>query len=400
MLSDRRIIDILSEWSFWESDLPSSLTRQVELPDSLSTDLVLLIQGVRRCGKSTLLMQLPQRYQLPLKQCYYCNFEDPRLMSDLSHELLSRIVTLARKTISKETPCYFFFDEIQTILGWEKWVHTQLERPKKNYFVLTGSNSSLLSGEFSTALTGRHATLELFPFSFLEYQALLPEKKIEDYLMSGGFPRSLLSPKPYILLQDYFNDIILRDVLKRVHARTPEAIKQVAKIAFESCGSELSYRKIAAVTGLTVDTVKTYLDACEHAYLLFSCPYFSFSEKKRLARQRKYYPIDAGLQHAVMTRTGKNLGKNLELLVFLTLKRNKESVFYWQDIHHGEVDFVVVRDDKIIPIQVTWEKPQPRHDRALRCFYEHFPQASEAVFITQDNIEHFLSQSFDGGNLN
>jgi predicted AAA+ superfamily ATPase len=390
MLSDQGLIEILNEWSFWDAPPPPGLARQTNLPQNLHADLALIIQGVRRCGKSTLLSQLPKHYNIPLTQCYFCNFEDPRLMDDLNYHLLSRIVTLARKKISPAIPCYFFFDEIQNVEEWEKWLHTQLERPKHNYFILTGSNSRLLSGEFATALTGRHITLELFPFSFSEYKTLFPEKSLEDYLFSGGFPRSLTFEQPYQLLQEYFNDIILRDVLKRAHARTPDAIKQVAKMAFESCGSELSYRKIAALTDLTVDTVKSYLAACEDAYLLFSCHYFAFSEKKRLSKQKKYYPIDSGMRYAITSTAGRDLGKTLEAMIYLRLKQNNEQVFYWQEIHKGEVDFVAVNGKTVVPYQVTWEGPEPRHEKALRHFYENFPQASEVVFITRHNAHEYL----------
>lgn len=390
MLSEQTLINILGDWSFWNAPPPSSLTRQLALPKKLHADLALVIQGVRRGGKSTLLSQLPQHYGLELSNCYYCNFEDPRLMDDLDHTLLSAIVVLARKKIPQTSPCYFFFDEIQNVKEWEKWLHTQLERPKHNYFILTGSNSCLLSGKFATALTGRHITLELFPFSFNEYKTLFPKNSLQDFLIAGGFPRPLLFEKPQQLLQEYFNDIILRDVLKRVHARTPDAVKQVARMAFESCGSELSYRKIAAVTGLTVDTVKSYLEACEEAYLLFTCHYFAFSEKKRLNKQKKYYPIDSGMRYAVTNTTGRDLGKSLELMVFLRLKQTYEKVFYWQELHKGEVDFVAMQGNTIVPYQVTWEGPQPRHEKALQHFYESFPQASEVVYITRDNADKFL----------
>ncbi|MFT3742089.1 MAG: ATP-binding protein [Gammaproteobacteria bacterium] len=390
MLSKQFVLTILSDWSFWDKPPPAALTRQLQLPQRLHADLALIIQGVRRCGKSTLLTQLPEHYDLPLTQCYYCNFEDPRLINNLDYRLLSDIVMLAREKISPEKPCYFFFDEIQNVQEWEKWLHTQLERPKHNYFILTGSNSCLLSGEYGTALTGRHITLELFPFTFPEYKTLFPKNNLENYLISGGFPRALTFDESYQLLQEYFSDIILRDVLKRVHGRTPDAIKQVAKMAFETCGSELSYRKISAVTGLTVDTVKSYLQACEDAYLLFSCHYFAFSEKKRQSRQKKYYPIDSGMRYAITNTQGRDLGKSLELVIFLRLKQYYEQVFYWQEIHQGEVDFVATRGTSIVPYQITWEGPEPRHEEALQHFYENFPQADEAVFITRDNAEAFL----------
>lgn len=390
MLTDQELNEILTDWSFWDRPPTPGITRQLTLPDRLHNDLVLIIQGVRRGGKSTLLAQLPKHYQLPLKQCYYCNFEDPRLLSNLSYTLLGHIVKLARNTISPDKPCYFFFDEIQNVEDWEKWMHTQLERPNQNYFIVTGSNSRLLSGEFATALTGRHITIELFPFSLAEYKVLFPKNSIEDYLISGGFPRPLTYEKPYQLLQEYFNDIILRDVLKRVHSRMPESIKQVAKMTYESCGSELSYRKIAAVTGLTVDTVKSYLEACEQAYLLFSCPYFAFSEKKQLSKQKKYYPIDPGLRHAIVSTTGSDFGKSLELLVYLRLRQTHEQVCYWQETHQGEVDFIAIKGKSITPYQITWQDPISRHEKALQFFYEAYPNANEAVFITRENAGEYL----------
>ncbi len=392
MLTDQSVIEILREWSFWSEPPSTGLARQIALPERLHHDIALIIQGVRRCGKSTLLTQLPVHYSLPLLQCYFCNFEDPRLLNNLDHTLLSRIVSLARTEIPQDQPCYFFFDEIQNVKGWEKWLHTQLERPKQNYFILTGSNSYLLSGEFATALTGRHITLELFPFSFAEYKSLFPEHKLENYLTSGGFPRPLSFEHPFQLLQEYFNDIIFRDVIKRVNARTPDAVKQVAKMTFDTCGSELSYRKIAAVTGLTVDTVKSYLEACEQAYLLFACPFFAFSEKKQLLKQKKYYPIDPGMRYAISSTMGRDLGKSLEILVFLRLKQTYDQVCYWQESHQGEVDFVVLQGQSITPFQVTWEKSEPRHEKALQHFYQAFPQANEAVFITRDNAAEFLEQ--------
>lgn len=390
MLSDQDVIKILEEWSFWDKPPRLGLMRQLALPEKLHQDLALVIQGVRRCGKSTLLSQLPRHYNIPFSHCYYCNFEDPRLINVLDYKLLSQIVELARQKFPVEQSCYFFFDEIQNVKEWEKWLHTQLERPKNNYFILTGSNSHLLSGEFATTLTGRHITLELFPFSFSEYKTLFPEKTLENYLMSGGFPRPLTFEKPYQLLQEYFNDIILRDVLKRVQARAPEVIKQVAKMTFESCGSELSYRKIAAVTGSTVDTVKSYLEACEDAYLLFACHFFAFSERKQHSRQKKYYPIDSGMRHAITNTSGRDIGKSLELMIFLGLRRRHDQVFYWQENNKGEVDFIGVSGKSIVPYQVTWQGVEARHEKALQYFYENFPQAEDAVFITSDNAEDFL----------
>lgn len=391
MLSEMNLMEILNDWSFWEK-VPSAVDihRDVQLPKSLSEDLVLIIQGVRRGGKSTLLEQIPAHYGLNLANCYYCNFEDPRLISHLNHELLADIVRIARKNRPSNEPCYFFFDEIQHVFAWEKWLHMQVERPRQNHFIITGSSSVLLSGEFGSALTGRHRTLQLYPFSFTEYLKLFPQRTLESYLMTGGFPRTLTHGEPRLLLQEYFNDILLRDVLRRVGARSVEPIKQVAKLAFDTCGSQLSYRKIAAITNLTVETVQNHLLACEQAYLLFNCSFFAFSEKKRLSRHKKFYPIDPGLRAAVTTNTSHDYGKALEQLVFLKLKQQCDQVYYWESPLGGEVDFVTVTGDTITPYQVTWQETKPRHERALAAFYEAFPQANEAVIIHQPNSADFL----------
>ena len=391
MLTNQQVIEILRDWGFLDRPVQQSIARAIELPNKLHADLILIIQGVRRCGKSTLLTQLPKRYNLDLSSCYYCNFEDPRLIGSLDHSLLSQISAIARENIPYDKPCYFFFDEIQNVQGWEKWLHAKLERSEQDYFIVTGSNSCLLSGEFSTSLTGRHLSIDLFPFSFGEYKLLFPDKALEEYLLTGGFPKALTFEQPYRLLHEYFNDIILRDVLRRVQTRTPDAIKQVVKMAFGFCGSELSYRKISAAVDLSVDTVKLYLEACEQAYLLFACPFFSFSERKSLLRAKKYYPVDPGLRYAVTNTNNRDFGKSLELLAFLYLRQSFEKVYYWQEIHKGEVGFIVTKGEKIIPYQVTWKQPEKRHEISLSNFYKAFPQAEEAVFITKDNFASLLN---------
>lgn len=390
MINETLLKEILNDWSFWNKPITKSIARKISLPNQLNNDIALIIQGVRRCGKSTLLTQIPNHYQLNLNHCFFCNFEDPRLLEDLDYNLLSQIVSVAKKEIPSTETCYFFFDEIQNVKHWEKWLHTELERPKQNCFIITGSNSSLLGGEFATALTGRHITLELFPFSFIEYQELNSNKTLEDYFKMGGFPRATTISEPYKLLQEYFSDIIYRDVIKKTNIRMPNTIMQVAKIAFDSCGSELSFRRIAATIGLTVDTVKSYLEALEKAYLLFQCPYFSFSEQQQSIRNKKYYPIDPGLRFAVTNTIGRDLGKSLENLVFLRLKQKYKQVYYFNEDNKGEIDFIVIDGTQIIPYQVTLEHVAPRHEKALEHFYKKYPTARDPIFITTQNAKQFI----------
>jgi predicted AAA+ superfamily ATPase len=382
------ILEVAGTWSFWDSDVPETVRRSVDLPDALTDSLCLVIQGVRRCGKSTLLQQLLDRYRLDPAHCAFVNFEDPRLMQALSYPLLQQLVDRFREARPGVERLTFFLDEVQGVEGWQKWLRAQLDRPSGNVFVVTGSSSRLLSGEMSSMLTGRHLTVELFPFDLDERRRLRRETGLEAYLLDGGFPEPLTSADGDRLRRQYFQDIVERDIRERLGARSSLTIRQLVQMVFESAGSEMSLRRVAAATGIAVDTAGSYLEACEAAYLLFSCPYFAFSARKRAARNRKYYPVDTGLRRVVVTRTGHDRGKALECAVHLALRRRFGQVFYWRD--RGEVDFVVHHQDRIVPVQVTWDVPAERHHRALESFYELFPQAEEARFITAEDFEPAL----------
>ena len=389
-MDDLDIIDIARTWSFWDEPVPKSVPRSVELPDTLRNSLCLVIQGIRRCGKSTLLQQLLAKYGLDPAHCAFLNFEDPRLANALSYATLDRLVERFRELRRGVDRLYFFLDEIQWVQGWQRWLRARLERPQEEIFVITGSNANLLSGEISSALTGRHFTVELYPFDLEERRQVDPAVNLEDYLKDGGFPEpcSMSQADGDRLRRQYFHDIVERDIRERVKARSGQTIRQIVQMAFESAGSEMSLRRIAAAAGIAVDTASKYIDACEAAYLLFDCPFFAFSERKRASRHRKYYPVDTGLRRVVVTRAGKDHGKNLECAVHLALKRRFGQVFYWRD--RGEVDFVVHSEGRIRPVQVSLDDTTHRHERAMEDFYERFPQAEEMVLVTEANFETAL----------
>lgn len=389
MLSKSSIDLILSEWSYWRQSPPASIPRRaLHSITALQNDLVLVIQGVRRCGKSTLMAQIMTTLQLNPLDCTFVNFEDPRLSDALDFQLLDAIRHSAHQRRPKAKRHYFFLDEIQNVAGWQKWLHTKSERPGADYFVITGSNAALLSGDLATALTGRHTTVELFPFDWTEFRAAKPTATLTDFLQQGGFPRALSYEHPAALLREYCTDIIERDVRRHVATRSPQTLVQLVKTVLESTGAETSLRKLAAQLGSSADTVGTYLDACAAAYLLLPCPYFTFSERQRTARHRKYYAVDSGLRHALITRTGQDLGKDLEAAVFLHLRRHYRQVGYWKQ--RGEVDFVVSDTNGITPIQVSWGGKKPRHDAALQEFFTEFPQANSAICISAENAATHL----------
>ena len=383
------LLDIAATWSFWDRPPPPSIHRAVELPRSLSDHTALVIQGVRRSGKSTLLTQLIKRYRLDRRDCLFVNFEDPRLAGQLSFETLERLTRAFEDLRRNAKTLTVFLDEIQWVDGWERWLRTKIERPGRVRFVVSGSNAHLLSGELSSVLTGRHITVELFPFDFSEFRSVCPDSPLAEYLHRGGFPEPMASDDADLLLRQYFVDILQRDVRERVGARSSLTLRQIAQMVFESAGSELSLRRIAAASGVAVETVSAYLEACEQAYLLFQCPWFAFSERRRSQRNRKYYPVDTALRRVAVTRTGGDVGKALECATFVELKRRYRDVFYWRGA--GEVDFVIQTSGGPTPIQVTVEGAGDRHLRALDDFYEAFPHATEAVIVTMEDFPDICS---------
>ena len=381
-------LDVAATWSFWEAPPRPSTPRAVKLPQALPKRTALVIQGVRRCGKSTLLAQMIGRYGLDRRNCLFVNFEDPRLAGSLHFETLERITQAFGELRPDAQTLTIFLDEIQWVAGWERWLRTKLERPGRFQYVVSGSNAHLLSGELSSVLTGRHITVELFPFDLAEFRQMHPTGNLTDFLHQGGFPEPLASDDADLLLRQYFVDILQRDVRERVRARSSLALRQIVQMVFESAGSELSLRRIAAASGVAVETVAAYLDACEQAYLLFACPWFAYSERKRSQRNRKYYPVDTALRRVSVTQTGQDIGKSLECATFVELKKRHHDVFYWRK--NGEVDFVIQQGRIPTPIQVTAEGATERHLRALDDFYESFPHANEAVTVTLESFPDVL----------
>lgn len=390
MLDDAALQHILDDWSAWSQRPANSVARAMAEQCVITPKVVTVVQGVRRCGKSTLLRQLMRTNRIAEDQAVFINFEDPRLVTDLDSPLLDQLYRLA--TTRNSQSLTFFLDEIQNVANWQKWLNMQLASNQGHCYVITGSNSQLLGGELATSLTGRHLRYELFPFDFDEFQYLVKPGSLDQFIRRGGFPAVLDFPQPEKLLQQYFLDIVEKDIRERVSAKSSRPLQAVAKMVMESVGSELSLRRIAGAVQLSPETVSHYLQACEDAYLIFSCPYFAYSETRRIRHNRKYYAIDTGLRRAISTRGGEDLGKDFENLVFLMLRRKTADICYWKG--KGEVDFVVNSTTGVTPIQVTFGEPQPRHDDALEEFFRHFPHANEAVYVTPDSFSEFAALTF------
>lgn len=383
--------DILDDWKTRMTARPENyVPRDLDLGGGLGPELATIITGPRRAGKSTLLGGLPEQQQLRPERCWFCNFEDPKLVLLLGPDLLDAIVERARARRKGKGRLYFFFDEIQVVPHWEKWMHKALTGSHRDVFVLTGSNASMLSGELATSLTGRYRGYELFPFSYEEFQATRPRPTLSDYLSAGGFPTAVRTQDPAGYLKELFRNIVLRDIAPRVRARSTIGLLQVVSAVYQSVGSELSLRRLGAATGLAAETVGQYLEACEAAYLLFACPFFSYSQRQTAHRQKKYYAIDTALRAAVSGTAGRDRGKALENMIYLALRREGFDVAYWRD--NGEVDFVIKSGQSVTPIQVSWDGSRPRHQKALDEFYARHPHAGEPIHIDANNAVSTLQR--------
>ena len=376
---------ILDDWTGWSVQISDTVPRGLVDRCVLTPEVVTVIQGVRRCGKSTLLRQLMVANNIAEKQAVFINFEDPRLLDQLDTTLLDQLYALATEGNRKRLT--FFLDEIQNVVNWQRWLNTRLEMKSGHCFVVTGSNSQLLGGELASSLTGRHLRHELFPFDIAEFRQREQLGDLEQFIRRGGFPAVLDFPQPEKLLQQYFLDIVEKDIRERVSAKTSRPLQAMARMVLESVSSELSLRRIAGAIQLSPETVSHYLQACEDAYLLFSCHFFAYSQAKRVRHNRKYYAVDTGLRRAVSARSGRDMGKDFENLVYLVLRRTTADISYWKG--KGEVDFVVNTQRGVTPIQVTYGEPQPRHEEALDEFFQQFPCVNDPIYVTPDTFDTF-----------
>ncbi|MFH1359010.1 MAG: ATP-binding protein [archaeon] len=346
----------------------------------LNLKLPIIITGVRRAGKSTLLYKIKNNLKLKEKEYFYVNFNDERLINFLIEDFQKILDFLNEQDYNKE--CYLFIDEIQETNGWEKWVDRIKE---KHPIFITGSNSKLLSKEISTVLTGRSINTSLYPFSFREFimskkiniknwkldlkiQSKL-RKEFSEYLLLGGIPKVVVENDKRLLQENYEN-ILYRDIIKRFNQNLEKPIKEISVFLLSNISNELSIRKLSRMIQIkNLSTLKSILDTFENAFLFFFVNRFDFSVKKQIQNPRKVYCVDNGFVSQVGFRFSSNKGKILENLVFLELKRNKEDVYYFSE--KGECDFVLREGAKIkSAIQVCYDLNESNREREISGLIE------------------------------
>ncbi len=361
-----QIIKTLLLWNFWEKDIDTGIPRRAYLDKIkryLHTDEIVTITGVRRCGKSTILLQALQeliRDKIPKVNTLYVNFEDPNFYNSLNISLLDEIWQAYVDYFNPIGRVYVVLDEAQKIKGWEHWARAMYDRKEKVKIFVTGSNTELLSSEFASVLTGRHLELPVTPLNFMEFMEFKGikiennklwhiknesslKKIAAEYLIIGGFPKIALTNDELIrrdLLVQYFNDILVKDIVERHKIKDVNKLKNLALFYSANFTRSYSFNKVKKVAdfALSLDSIHRFSHYMENSFLISFLQRFSYSLKNQMQAHRKVYLIDNGMHNAIAFKFSEDKGKLLENAVFQQLRNMREEVYFFAE--KKEVDFV------------------------------------------------------------
>ena len=404
-MDESTIIEVLKKWNPWGKKIEAGIERDIyieKIYPYIERKEVIVLKGIRRCGKSTIVKQLISKLiknKADKSQILYLNLEDYNFANDLRIGIFEAVLNAYRNYSKNKNKIYFFIDEIQKIDGWEKWIRTKYDLNENIKFIVTGSSASLLSKEFSTLLTGRNLSFKIMPLSFKEFIKFSKNKSLKEYFEFGGFPEVVLEQseeKKMLLLQQYFEDIIHKDVVDRYSIRNAKQLIEIARYLVSVTGSKVSLNKLSKVFGISKDTLSQYIGYMIDAFLLFEVTYFSYSAKTRhdVTKLPKLYALDNGLINVVNIKYSDNIGRMFESTVLIKLLEKFEEVHYWSELK-SEVDFIV---DKIALNITATDKIHEREMRGLMDFQKRHKGFSSLI-VTQTKTENnmlsilnFLSQ--------
>ena len=357
------------------------------------TPFVKILTGVRRCGKSTILKMIMERLKternIPEDRIISCRF-DSMEYEDMTAK---QIYTLLKEKLSPAGKTYLFLDEVQEIKGWEKIVNSLASDFDVDLYI-TGSNSRMMSSEIATYLTGRYVSFRIFTLSFGEYLMFKskfanvgePKTELANYVRLGGFPATHLQAysqdEIYTIVRDIYNSTIFSDIVKRNQVRKIDQLERVVKYTFSNVGNTFSAKSIADYLkserrSLDNETVYSYLDKLEKAYLLHRCSRYDLQGKEILKTQEKFYLADVALRYSVLGYNADSVASSLENIVYLELCRRGYTVYVGKT-SDGEIDFVAVRQNEKIYVQVTQEinseKTEKREYNRLLEIPDNYPK--------------------------
>ncbi|HAJ95083.1 MAG TPA: hypothetical protein DCP02_02505 [Actinobacteria bacterium] len=375
------IIEILQYWNFWKDERQTGVERNSyvdELYRQSGLKEVSIVTGVRRSGKSTIMLQVLKRLidsGTNKKNTLYINLEEPAFAGDLNLKFLLKIYDTYLESFNPKGKIYIFLDEIHLVPGWERFVRGLYDRNENIKFYITGSSSRLLSKEYGMSLTGRIYSNEIFPLDFKEF---LLFKNVRDgfdgltgkgspalrnqfmeFMEYGGFPQIVLTTDKKdksLLLKEYYSAIIEKDIAQRNSIKDIRKLKDFCINVITNISTTYSGYRAAKKQEISQPTANKYLEYLKETYLVLKINYFDYSFIRQKAHPYKIYSIDPGLYNAVSFKFSKNSGRVFENIIFLTLRKNGLEIFYWKDKKGREVDFMIRQGGEIINlINACWE---------------------------------------------
>ena len=368
--------------------------------------VIKVVTGIRRCGKSTLLTQ----YQEWLKtegitddQIISVNFEELEYEELLDHK---KLYYYLKERLAENKTTYIFLDEIQNVSNFEKVVDSLYVKPNIDIYI-TGSNSYLLSGDLATLLTGRYVEIKMLPLSFKEFLALTgmdTERGLAEYLQNGGLPYIAVmdrtTEKTDIYLEGIYNTVIIKDIEERQSRKEKDPtkrkitdislLKTIAKFLASTIGSPVSVRSITNYLisngrKVSPNTVSDYVEALTESFVFYPVERFDVVGKQLLKANKKYYIVDMGIRNHILPRRNYDIGFSLENIVYLELLRRGYRVTVGK-AGNTEVDFVAEKQGTYTYFQVTADMTaKETFDREMKPF-ENIRDNYEKIILTADRL--------------
>lgn len=359
--------------------------------------IIKIVTGIRRCGKSTLLLQFQNwliEQGVDSSQIIFINFEDLEYEDLNDYRSLHQYI---KEKIKKNTKTYIFLDEIQNVDKFPKVLDSLQLNPDIDLYV-TGSNAYMLSSEIATLISGRYIQIEMLPLSFKEYCLAKGgyedrARKYTDYLLSSSFPYALaLDSEPNIIrdyLESIYNTIVIKDIMNRKQVTDSMMLQSVLKFIFDNIGNPFSTKKIADTLtsdGRKIDskTIEKYLTALKESYVIYQAKRFDVKGKQYLKTLDKYYVVDIGLRYMLLGKQAMDAGHILENIIYLELLRRSYDVYVGK-VDSFEVDFVAQNQDGNhyyqVALTVREEATLNRELRPLQMLQDDYPK----VLLTLDD---------------
>lgn len=359
----------------------------------VDTPFVKVLTGIRRSGKSTIMKMIMDKLEnerhIPKENIISMRFDSMEYEDMTAKQMFETI----KAGLSAQGRTYLFLDEVQEISGWEKVVNSFLGEYDVDIYV-TGSNSRMMSSEIATYLTGRYVSFQVYPLSFEEYLAFRrevtelknPHQELADYVRLGGFPathlRAYSQDEVYTIVRDIYNSTIFSDIVRRNQIRKVDQLERVVKYTFSNVGNTFSAKSISDYLksekrSIDNETVYSYLEKLEKAYILHRCSRYDLQGKEILKTQEKFYLADTSLRYSVLGYGPDSVASSLENVVYLELCRRGYKVYIGKTAD-GEVDFVASRQGEKLYVQVTQEihseKTEKREYERLLEIKDNYPK--------------------------